>query len=272
MKQTLIALLLFTLSACGSDQPAEPAPTAPAQEAEPVAEASEGPQVPAMVEFVWHQRADGFTEGDLWSHAKYWSNLAGEADWGLVRAAVMTPRFESEDFDFLWVMVWPTEESRNNAWADWSANHESAWLELTQNTFTYSAEHAYAFAPSPGRPVSVPNTSGKGIAEFLFCTYKEGKGETDRKAFEANHAAFMDTFEAEFGATSYWWSVMTPLFEMPDQDTPDYMWANFWPNDAEREAGWAAYNTSSHAASSEQDANCTDPAIFDSVMIYRPKA
>ena len=43
MKQTLIALLLFTLSACGSDQPAEPAPTAPAQEAEPVAEASEGP-------------------------------------------------------------------------------------------------------------------------------------------------------------------------------------------------------------------------------------
>ena len=92
-------------------------------------------------------------------------------------AAVMTPRFDAEGFDFLWVMAWPTQEARDNAWADWAANHEPAWLELTQNTFTYSAEHAYGFAPSPGRQATAPNTSGSSVVEFLFCEYNEGKAK-----------------------------------------------------------------------------------------------
>jgi hypothetical protein len=271
MKQTLLALLLFTLSACGNDQPAEPAPTAPAQEAEPVAEASEGPQVPAMVEFVWHQRADGFTEENLWSHAEYWSNVAAEADWGLMLAAVMTPKVENDNFDFLWVMAWPSQEARDNAWSDWAANHEAAWLELTQNTFTYSAEHAYGFAPSPGRQASAPNRSGRGVADFLFCEYNEGKGEADRKAFEALHAAYMDGYEAEVGPTSYWWTAMTPLFELADQNTPDYMWANFWATDAERDAGYAAYANASHAAKAMEDSTCQDPVAFDSRVIFAPQ-
>ena len=225
-----------------------------------------------MVEFVWHQKADGFTDEALQSHTEYWANVASEADWGLMVAAVMTPRFEADGFDFLWVMAWPTQEARDNAWADWAENHEPAWLELTQNTFTYSAEHAYGFAPSPGRQASAPNTSGSSVVEFLFCEYNEGKGETDRKAFEAMHAAFMDGYEAEVGATSYWWTVMTPMFELPDQNTPDYMWTNFWATDAEREAGYAAYAEAEHAGKALEDGTCQDPALFDSRVIYLPSA
>ena len=270
MKQAILALLIFTLTACGNDQSSDPAPSAPAAASDTAA--SEGPQVPAIVEFVWHQKADGFTDDALWSHADYWSNVAGEADWGLMVAAVMTPRIETENFDFLWVMAWPSQEARNNAWADWGANHESAWLELTQNTFTYSAEHAYGFAPAPGRQATAPNTSGSSVVEFLFCEYKEGKGEADRKAFEALHAAFMDTYEAEAGATSYWWTAMSPLFELADQNTPDYMWTNFWATDAEREAGYVAYGESPHATKGMEDAACQEPALFDSQVIYTPQA
>ena len=101
MKQAILTLLVFTLTACGNDPSPDPAPTAPAAASDTAA--SEGPQVPAIVEFVWHQKADGFTDDALWSHADYWSNVAGEADWGLMVAAVMTPRIETENFDFLWV-------------------------------------------------------------------------------------------------------------------------------------------------------------------------
>ena len=145
MKRILTLLSIFALTACGGESTStESVTAAPA----PAAEAP-APQVPAMVEFVWHQKADGFTDEALQSHTEYWANVAREADWGLMVAAVMTPRFEADGFDFLWVMAWPTQEARDNAWADWAENHEPAWLELTQNTFTYSAEHAYGFAPSP---------------------------------------------------------------------------------------------------------------------------
>ena len=272
MKQAILALFMFTLAACGGEPSSDPAPAAPVEVAAPDTEASEGPQVPAIVEFVWHQKADGFTDDALWSHADYWSNVAGEANWGLMVAAVMTPRMENENFDFLWVMAWPSQEARDNAWADWGVNHEPAWLELTQNTFTYSAEHAYGFAPAPGRQATAPNTTGSSVVEFLFCDYNEGKGEADRKAFEALHAAFMDAYEAEVGATSYWWTAMTPLFELADQKTPDYMWTNFWATDAEREAGYAAYGESAHAAQAIEDASCQEPALFDSRVIYTPQA
>ncbi len=270
MKKILLLLSLLTLAACGGESGSENTPAAQAPAAE--AASSESPQVPAIVEFVWHQKAEGFTDEALWSHAAYWSNLAGEANWGLMVAAVMTPRVANDNFDFLWVMAWPSQEARDNAWADWGANHEGAWLELTQNTFTYSAEHAYGFAPAPGRQATAPNTSGSSVVEFLFCDYKEGKGEADRKAFEALHAAFMDAYEAEVGATSYWWTAMTPLFELPDQNTPDYMWTNFWATDAEREAGYAAYGESAHAAQAMEDATCQEPALFDSRVIYTPQA
>ena len=268
MKKALVLFSLFALAACGGESTStELVAAAP----EPAAEAA-APQVPAIVEFVWHQKADSFTDEALQSHTEYWANVAGEADWGLMVAAVMTPRFDAEGFDFLWVMAWPTQEARDNAWADWAANHEPAWLELTQNTFTYSAEHAYGFAPSPGRQATAPNTSGSSVVEFLFCEYNEGKGEADRKAFEAMHAAFMDGYEAEVGATSYWWTAMTPMFELPDQNTPDYMWTNFWASDAEREAGYAAYAEADHAGKALEDATCQDPALFDSRVIYVPQA
>ena len=269
MKKALTLLSIFVLTACGGDTKTTDttAPTAP----EPTAEAP-APQVPAIVEFVWHQKADGFTDEALLSHTGYWSNVASEAEWGLMGAAVMRPRFDDERFDFLWVMAWPTQEARDNAWIDWAANHESAWLELTQNTFTYSEEHAYSFTPSPGRQATAPNTSGSSVVEFLFCEYNEGKGEADRKEFETMHAAFNDAYETEVGPTSYWWTVMTPMFDLPDQNTPDYMWTNFWSSDAEREAGYAAYAEASHAGKALEDATCQDPAVFDSKVIYLPQA
>ena len=105
MKKAILALFVFTLAACGGEPSSDPAPAAPVEAAAPDTASNEGPQVPAIVEFVWHQKADGFTDDALWSHANYWSTVAGEADWGLMVAAVMTPRMANENFDFLWVMA-----------------------------------------------------------------------------------------------------------------------------------------------------------------------
>ena len=63
MKRIFVLLAIFALTACGGESTTtEPVADAP----EPAAEAA-APQVPAMVEFVWHQKADGFTDEALQS-------------------------------------------------------------------------------------------------------------------------------------------------------------------------------------------------------------
>ena len=285
MKQLLFLAMSVFLVACGGNntesEPSAAAPeaTAPASEAavvaevtEAVEEAMDGPQPPAMVEFIWHSKAEGYSDEALVAHTTAWSSIPDASGWELGLAAVMTPRFESEDFDFLWVLAWPTLEARDNAWADWAENHEAGWLELTSNTFTYSVDNVYGFSPSPGRMPSAMNTSGTSVAEFLFCAYREGMGETNRQSFEAMHNAFMDAYEAEAGATSYWWTVMSPQFEPQESNMFDYMWTNFFAADAERDAVYAAYEASEHSSQAEADAECTDPAVFDSRVIYRAGA
>ena len=275
MKSLSLLIIALLVPACGG-KPSEPeaaavmAPEATQEVIEVVVEDT-SPR-PAMVEFVWHSKAEGFSDEALWSATEYWANVASEAGWDLRLAAVHTPRAANENFDFLWVMVWPTLEARDAAWADWAENHEAAWLDLTGETFTYSADNAYGFAPTSGRPATTMNTSGTGVTEYIFCTYREGQGEAQRLAFEGMHGDFVDAYEAEMGAGSYWWAIMNPLFEPPAENSFDYMWANFFASDGERDAIYAAYGESEHSSQEQVDASCTEPATFDSKVIFRAGA
>jgi hypothetical protein len=270
MKKISLLMIALIITACGG-KPSEPeaAAAVTAEEIEVVVEAAqETSSPPAMVEFVWHSKAEGFSDDALWSHTEYWANVATEAGWDLRLSAIHTPRVENENFDFLWVMVWPTVEARDNAWADWGENHEAAWLELTSETFTYSADNAYGFAPTSGRPATTMNTTGTGIVEYIFCSYREGQGEAQRMAFESMHGDFVDAYEAEMGASSYWWAIMNPLFEPAAENNFDYMWANFFASDSERDAIYSAYGASEHSSQEQVDASCADPASFDTRIIF----
>ena len=110
IKKISLLMIALIISACGG-KPSEPeaAAAVTAEEIEVVVEAAqETSSPPAMVEFVWHSKAEGFSDDALWSHTEYWANVATEAGWDLRLSAIHTPRVENENFDFLWVMVWPT--------------------------------------------------------------------------------------------------------------------------------------------------------------------
>ena len=275
MKTIILMITMFALAACGGETPN--APTASTTPPEATQEAVETASVDSaestvVVEYIWHKKADGFTEEDLWSHAEYWANDTAEAGDELNLAVVMTPRVENDNADFIWVLVWPTGEARDSAWANWAENREPAWLELTQNTFTYSKDNVYGFTPLSYRMASVDNDTDTGISEFIFCTYREGMGAADRLAFEGLHNAFTDAYEADAAPTSYWWAIMDPLFEPDPSNAFDYMWVNFFANDGERDGIYAAYVESEHSSQAEQDADCTDPSVYDSKVIFRAEA
>lgn len=158
MKKWILLLMVGVLSACGGEQSAvttESAPEAAAPVMADIPEPADMP-VPFMVEYVWHQAGDNFSEAALKNLTDQWAGYAAEAGWGLMMAAVNTPRFEDERFDFLWVMMWPSQEARDGAWSSWAENYEPKWLEDSAGIFTYSGENAFGFAPTPVRQPGGP--------------------------------------------------------------------------------------------------------------------
>mgnify|MGYP007106949679 CR=1 FL=1 len=93
MKSLSLLIIALLVTACGG-KPSEPeaaavmAPEATQDVIEVVVEDT-SPR-PAMVEFVWHSKAEGFSDEALWSATEYWANVASEAGWDLRLAAVHT--------------------------------------------------------------------------------------------------------------------------------------------------------------------------------------
>lgn len=267
LRLALVLSTLLVLFGCGRDSAspstASPSAAPEASATETVADASAGrPQPPAFVEYIWQHKGPAFSETALQDAMAAWGTLVQDAGYDMMGAYVAMPRFESENFDFLWIIMWPSQAARDAAWEDWTANKVEAWSAQTGEVYSYS--QTFMFAPKPGRPPTLINDSGQGISEYIFCTYKEGHGADDLADHEQRHAAFMDAYEAENGATTYWWATLAPQFET---DNYDFMWFNAWQTDAERDAGWAAYLVSPHAEQGAEVIDCSDPALFDSTRI-----
>ena len=131
--------------------------------------ADEPPMTIAMVEFVWHKKGPDFSEEALLAHTEKWAGIVDEAGWNLRSAAVITPRFDNPNADFMWAMAWPSAEARNTAWSEWAESYEADWLASSEGVFTYDSETVPTFKPNRGRVSSMPTpVGGTGVREYSF--------------------------------------------------------------------------------------------------------
>jgi len=266
MKYVLSLSIFLFLAACGSDS-ATNATDEAAMASESAVESS-APSVPAMVEYVWHSKEANFSDEALKEHTDRWAGIVDEAGMDLNYAAVITPRFDNENYDFMWLMVWPTLEARDYAWKIWAERYEADWLSTSEGIFSYDGNNAFGWTPNPMRQPSVQNSSDTGVTGYIFCEYNEGMSDADLAAAGATFNAWVDTYEADSGKGSYWWGLMTPQFELPEGLEADYVWFNSWATEAERQAGNAAFMASGLAETFAAIATCQEEAIFDGRAIY----
>jgi hypothetical protein len=122
---TLFAVAL--LSGCGqSEQPAE-APAAP--QASEVAEAIalSAPLNVPVVDYVWNSTAEGMTDEQFADIVTRWNARIDAGGYDMTGSNILRPQFETDDYDFIWVLLWPSMEARDLAWADWNANQVEEW-------------------------------------------------------------------------------------------------------------------------------------------------
>ena len=194
----------------------------------------------AFVEYVWMQEGPNFSREALMEKVAFWNGLIDAGEYDMTTVNLLFPREASDNYDFIWVIVWPSAEARDAGWAYWTENDEPSWLKEIEGVFSFDAADAYMFAATTQMQPSVANTTDVFENQFNFCTYAEGKGPSDLSDFQLAHAEFLQAYEAEAGPSGYWYTLLEPTFE-PNDPAPDFVWLDLWSTATEKAQGMAYF-------------------------------
>ena len=234
----LVPLVLFV--GCGqSQEPASEVPAAPAEASAPIDN--------VIVDYVWNNVGPDVTDEQFADIVTRWNARIDAGGYEMVGANVLRPQFETDDYDVIWVLLWPSMEARESAWAHWNANQLEEWTAELDGALSYDAANVYTFSPSAGRDsdVSTMPEGGTFIPSFNFCNFNEGYDQASFDTFRTDYDASLDAQpSSEYG---YW--IMEPQFDLQDAD---FVWLDLFTDEAAAQSGEDSWNGS--ALQAEWDA------------------
>ena len=233
--KTLLSLMAFAALLVGCGQTEEAAePAAPVEASAPAND--------VIVDYVWNTAAPDMTDEQLADIIARW-NARIDAGGYDMEANVLKPQFETDDYDLIWVLLWPSSEAREAGWADWNANQVDDWNAELDGALSYQAENVFSFKPVGGwdsNLASVP-AGGTFLPNFSFCKLNEGFDDAAFNTFRAEYDAWL----AEGGDADYGYYIMEPQFE---QDDADVVWLDLFADEAAMQAGTDGWTGSDLAA------------------------
>ena len=109
MKMLFVVLAsLALLVGCGQSQElASEAPEAPAEASEPTNN--------VIVDYIWNNVASDVTDEQFADIVTRWNARIDEGGYEMMGANVLRPQVETDDYDVIWVLLWPSMEARESA-------------------------------------------------------------------------------------------------------------------------------------------------------------
>ena len=252
---SVIALAVMLVGCGQTEEAAEPAaPAAPAEVSAPTND--------VIVDYVWNTAAPDMTDEQLADIIARW-NARIDAGGYDMSANVLKPQFETDDYDLIWVLLWPSSEAREAGWADWNANQVDDWNAELDGALSYQAENVFSFKPVGGwdsNLASVP-AGGTFLPNFSFCKLNEGFDDAAFNTFRAEY----DVWLAEGSDADYGYYIMEPQFE---QDDADVVWLDLFADEAAMQAGTDSWTGSDLAAQWDAMLACENYA-FTATAIRR---
>ena len=245
MKMLIVVLAsLALLVGCSqSQEPVSEAPEAPAE--------ASAPTNNVIVDYIWNSVGPDVTDEQFADIVTRWNARIDEGGYEMMGANVLRPQFETDDYDVIWVLMWPSMEARESAWAHWNTNQEEAWAAELNGALSYDAENIYTFSPSSGRDSDVSRMpeGGNFIPSFDFCNFNEGYDQASLDSFRVNYDASLDAEPS----SDYGYYIMEPQFDLEDAD---FVWLDLFTDEATAEAGADTWNGSALQAEWNAMAEC----------------
>jgi hypothetical protein len=191
------------------------------------------------------------------------------------RSAGLVPRVETDLFDGLWVLVWPSKEASLIGWQEWVDGPAADWTEKTSSIISCGASsngvaQNYGFDVSFLRAPNVVDEIPGGVVGFNFCSYTKDFQEEQLVASSQEYNQWLDAGSETVGRDSYWYSIQVPDFDTPIPGSTagayDYAFHHVWDSEESREAGVALFASTAPAVEGPQPDCNPEMALYDSMM------
>ena len=192
----------------------------------------------SVVEYVWHSAGADFTAQNLAKLINEWNQIITDSGMAMNGANILTPTVSSDNYDFIWVMKWPSMSARDAGWDYWMTNASEQWTQSIEGIMSFDPDNAFAFKVVDFTTPKVETNSESFSNRFHFCTFNEGYDNSS-----------LDTFKNEVDSTvwsdTYWHATLEPTFN-PDPK-PDFVWLDLWANDADKDMALDKFMESEYA-------------------------
>jgi len=268
-----IVLTFFAAMIVACTQPKEEAVVA-------IETAPEAPEPAAYYEFLWCSFGENYSEEARDAYFAEFNTIADSMTERGLRAFGYRPRdWESKDFDALWVNRWPDKQSSTEGWAEWRERGGNDTLQENNPNVLACGQQAgtdvfgYTTYIPKDRPSTFSIENPPYHADNLFCSFNEGKGPEDIRAFIRNHyLPFTEAYTKENPDNSYWFAIGVPDFE-PAEDYPhDFNWINYFSSAEEAADGINEYETNQTDLQNRlaEIVTCADRDLWDAIPIRVP--
>lgn len=286
MKRFLVFLFLTPIIVACSP-PADDAPEAPQVEMAAVSEAPqvdmaaapEAPEPAAYYEFLWCEFGENYSAESRDAYFADFNTIADSmTERGLGSFGYAPKDWESEDFDALWVNRWPDKETSVQGWAEWQSAGGNEKLQADHPDVLMCGQEAgtNVFGYTTYIPKDLPATFSVENPPYhvdnLFCTFNEGKGPEDMRAYLRDHyMPFLDRYTAENPDNSYWFAIGVPDFEPMENYPQDFNWLNYFTSPEEAAAAIANYEKETDLQNQMSEVvTCSERALWNALPIRIP--
>ena len=179
---------------------------------------------PPLIEYFWHSKGPNYSEENFQMLVEKWNDRVDQTSCSINGASVLTPKVKNENFDFLWMLAWPSETARDACYEEWLSNHEEGWQEDIKGIMSNDIDNgAFLFSQEVGRFPKSWSDSDSFSHTYYFCNFNEGSDENTLHDYRADLNA-IDTF-----SENHWYRLLEPMFE-PDMPS-DFIWLDIWSSD-----------------------------------------
>ena len=247
---TVFASFAFLMGCGQSQEPASEAP-GPAE--------SSAPSNDVLVDYIWNKVGSDVTDDQFADIVARWNARIDTGGYDMMGANILKPQFETDDYDVIWVLLWPSREARESAWAHWNANQEEEWTAELDGALSYDAENVYTFSPGAGRDSDVGATpeGGTFVPSFDFCNFNDGYDQASLDAFRTAYDASLD----ENPSSDYGYYIMEPQFENAKRllsERADFVWLDLFTDEEAAQSGSEDWNGSALQAEWDAMVACQD--------------
>ena len=179
------------------------------------------------VEYVWHSAEENFNAENLAMLIEKWNQIIDSYSCDMDGANILTPTEKRDNYDFIWVLKWPSVDARNSCWDTWSKDYAESWDQIINGIMSYDPNNAFMFEVEPGRSPKKENTSGSFVNTFYFCKFNDGNDMSSLNAYR-NDLAKVSTF-----SDNHWYVLLNPTFET-DPGGPDFVWLDLWGSNQDK--------------------------------------